>query len=259
MGKKFWQFLTKKRTIKNWGTVGSIALLLFFILGALAPALSDAKKSEEWIRNRSVMLFGAIGQCSGEQVRAPSGVDYILTAGHCADIAEDGNMWVKTENGQILSRRVIAEDPTADLLLVEGLPGMEGLPIADTISRFEHVRTFTHGKGLMTYKTDGWLVQSKEIKIPLWQGDTDDKQQMPDRCFMPKMGIISMETFFGPTTICYLDVFEIVTTAKIVPGSSGGMVVDDDGKLAGVASATDEYGFGYLVRLTDIQRFIRAY
>src|SRR5882724_5880489 len=116
MVKRLWLFLTTRRKFTGWGANASLALLAFFVIGAFLPASTSKHRSEEWVIQRSVMLFGASGQCSGEQMRAPSGIDYILSAGHCHDIAdESGNIWVKTEKGRILSRRVIAEDPLSDL------------------------------------------------------------------------------------------------------------------------------------------------
>jgi S1-C subfamily serine protease len=58
--------------------------------------------------------------------------------------------------------------------------------------------------------------------------------------------------------MCFLKVVEVATTAKVVPGSSGGMVVDDVGDLIGVVSASNG-DFGFLVRLQDIKNFLAKY
>ena len=68
-----------------------------------------------------------------------------------------------------------------------------------------------------------------------------------------------IDSLFEPMApLCLLSTQQFVTTAPIVPGSSGGMAVNDDNELVGIASATGE-GFHYFVRLCDIQKFLSGY
>lgn len=224
------------------------------ILGILLLALSAIHVnviSESEIKENVVKLTGARGLCSGEQVIAASGKTYILTAAHCKGLATDGSILVHTEDGRHLNRRIIMEDDRSDLLLLEGVPGLSGLSIASSLDRWEHERTYTHGRGFDTYRTDGMNVQDKQ-QVAFILGE-------PSTCLnMPKYRIVEMGSFFGITfQVCIMEMNESVTTAKIVPGSSGGPVVNDSGQLVGVASAGDNDGaFGYLVRLQDIQLFL---
>lgn len=213
-------------------------------------------KSESYIRARVVKLSSLHGMCSGEQVRAPSGVDYILTAGHCKGLALDDQILVTDAEGHELWRKIVAEDPASDLLLLEGLPGMKGLDIADSEQASEHVRTFTHGANLDTYKTEGEIIQTKEVKVPL---NVIDSEAAAAKCSgMPKFQIEHMETWIGTIDICALEADEVAASATIVPGSSGGMLVNDSGELVGVASCTDGQ-FGYFVTLRDIKAFLAGY
>lgn len=51
-----------------------------------------------------------------------------------------------------------------------------------------------------------------------------------------------------------------VTSAWVVMGSSGGMVVNDAGKLVGIMSAKDINGpFSYMINLSDIKAFTAGY
>lgn len=230
----------------------SIAAVLVLSLVSNAM-MASGESSDEDSKIKAVKLIGPKGgSCSGEQVRAPSGIDYILTAAHCKVLAKDNNIIVITEDGHRLQRRIIEEDINSDLLLLEGLPNLEGLKIAKTYHRGQHVRTFTHGRGLDTYKTEGNLIQMSTIDIII--GIMSDELD----CTMPKFRQVAVDTFFGRVDVCALHVEEVVTTAGIVPGSSGGMIVNDRGELVGVASASDGV-FGYLVKLTDIQKFIAGY
>ena len=57
-------------------------------------------------------------------------------------------------------------------------------------------------------------------------------------CTAPKNKIVDFIDFFSGQTlkVCVLDVQEVAMTAVIFPGSSGGMVVDDNGSLIGIVS-----------------------
>lgn len=213
-------------------------------------------RSEDWIRARVVKLSSPHGMCSGEQVRALSGVDYILTAGHCRALSYNDEITVTDSEGRTLQRKIIAEDRESDLLLLEGLPGLKGLDVANSSSLSEHVRTFTHGSNLNTFKTEGEIIEVKEIQIVtgiLSNSEDYDKCQS-----MPKYKVEKFQSWIGSVDVCTLKIEETTSSASITPGSSGGMLVDDSGELVGVASATDGH-FGYFVTLPDIRRFLNGY
>ncbi len=226
------------------------------LCGVMAIGLMACGPSEKSIRDKVVKLSGEHGMCSGEQVKAPSGDMYILTAGHCRTLEKDGSILVTKEDGTQLRRNVIAEDPNADLLLLEGLPNVEGLSIADNSYRRQDVRTFTHGRNFDTYKTSGVLIQQQKIQI-LNSIILDEKDEAA--CKDPKYKIMEVPIFFGFTIkACLLDVEEMATTAMIVPGSSGGAVVSNAGELVGVVSAGGDT-FGWLVPLSAIHVFLAGY
>lgn len=237
-----------KKVKKHWELWAAIGLLAVVVWAA-----SAGPSDEQWLRARSVKLVSKDGSCSGQQVHADSGVDYILSAGHCHMLADkNGNIKVLTESGKELLRRVIAEDPQSDLLLIEGLPGLEGIPLAKHSAPNQHIRTFTHGAGLATYKTEGAIIQDMNIKIlisPIFR--PSDAEEC---AAVPKQALVDL----GFIQACALDITETVASAQIIPGSSGGMAVDDSGALVGVASATDGK-MGYFVRLSDIRAFVNSY
>lgn len=213
-----------------------------------------ASPSDNYIRNRAVKITRGGGSCSGEQVRAPSGVDYILTAAHCRGLMdENGAFEIHTEDGKILNRQLVNEDVNSDLLLIEGLPGVRGLDIAKWAPMRSKVRTFTHGGGLDTYETHGVLIQYMIVQVPLMIV-TDEKTET----YCTSMPKYYMVEIMEGVNMCIMRTLEVVTTAGIVPGSSGGMVINYDGELVGVASATD-YKFGYIVPLPSIRNFLHNY
>ena len=208
--------------------------------------------SDAHIRSRIVRIGSDKGMCSGEQVRAPSGQDYILTAGHCNSLDNgNGTYNVKTEDGRTLVRRIVAEDPNSDLMLLEGLPDMKGLSIADMSWHGEKIKTYTHGRDLATFSTEGQLIQFELVDIPLFRLDSDTQIEKCNKT--PKL------KSFPEHGICALHVLEEVTTAFIAPGSSGGAAVNSVGELIGVASASDGQGFFYFVTLGDIKQFLNNY
>jgi hypothetical protein len=238
----------KQKPKKKMYIVAALAVLAYMFCGG---------KSEHSIKSNVVQLTSEHGSCSGESVRAPSGATYVLTAGHCRILATpEGKIMVHTEDGRKLERAIIAEDPESDLLLLEGIPGAKGLDLASRVYEGESIRTFTHGLAFKTYKTSGSLIQETEVRAPLRILETPaDEAECKS---MKKQKVAELDAIFFQVKVCMLDVMETVTNAMIVPGSSGGAVVDKNGDLVGVASAGDGH-FGFLVRLQDIKKFMADY
>lgn len=142
-------------------------------------------------KNKIVRIIKpGVGMCSGEQVRAPSGQDYILTAGHCRKLASSDNMFtIRTEDGKSIERKFIVEDPNSDLMLIEGLPGLEGIHIAPSSYAGEHITTLTHGDNLDTYSTKGELIQMQRITVPVTE--LNSKEDLDKCTSMPKNVVLT--------------------------------------------------------------------
>lgn len=233
--------------------LGYIAVVAAILSLGIGMSLMDGP-SDASLRDRVVKLVNDEGhQCSGEQVIAPSGVSYILTAAHCKVLERsDGQIEVINERGKHLLRRVLAESPSADLLLLEGMPAVKGIKIAKYSFFKEPVRTFTHGLGMDTYRTDGALIQEREIDVPIFP--IIDEASLVYCRSMPKFKMVEMME----GGYCMLSVSMTFSTAFIAPGSSGGMVVNDEGKLVGVVSAGG-MGYSIFVPLREIRAFLAGY
>lgn len=210
------------------------------------------------VQSQVVELKSEIGLCSGIQVQAKSGLTYILSAGHCNLLAKNGNILVITEDGRLLSRRVIIDDPHSDLMLLEGVPELRGLSVADEMRQGDNVHTYTHGNGFATYRTDGRFIDLVEVKFGAEPIDVKDCSRLPKYEPNPNYDPKDFWAHLFGEPPCYLHAIESAMTAQIVPGSSGGAVVNDNNELVGIASATDG-AFGYMVSLDDVQSLLKNY
>lgn len=227
---------------------------MFRLIGLfiVCTIFSGCSPSEKEIREKIVKIVGDKGLCSGEQVKGHSGKSYIITAAHCKDISSTDVYTVFRESGEKLKLRAIEEYEDNDLLLLEGLPGVEGLEVASNSFRNEKIWTYTHGGGLDTYITEGRQLQVQNVQI--FMGPVTDEKS----CQSSKYNIQDINSFFGSIRACMMKLRLMGTTAKVVPGSSGGAIVNYKGELVGVVSATDG-NFGYSVPIDSIQAFLAGY
>lgn len=224
-----------------------LLICLLMLLSACSP---DAKKNYAY--SRVVRLQGNGHGCSGEQVHAPSGRDYILTAGHCSVLADkDGYMVAIDENRDYHKVKIVEEDSKSDLLLLEGLPFVRGFDVAAGRSANQHVRTFTHGAGRDAYETEGVLLWDEHVKIGMDRPILSEKDAAT--CVGDKYEVVS--SIFGSE--CALSVTETASTAYTTFGSSGGVIVNDSDELVGVVSAGNGK-YSLFVMVSDIHNFLRS-
>lgn len=220
-----------------------LAIFLSFLL------VSCAHYSPGALKNKIVRVRGDQGMCTGEQVRAPSGKNYLLTAAHCLESKpHDGSFTVITEDGKTLQRKIIAEDPRSDLLLLEGLPSTEGLTLGYPLVRGDRVYTLTHGNDMDLYETSGAYVQIAAIPIPV--RPIESPEQAATCAALPK--------YIVADDLCVLTTYGNIVTATVIPGSSGGPVFNSKGGLVGVVTGGNST-FSLLVTLEDIKAFLNNY
>lgn len=206
--------------------------------------------TDSYSRDRVVMLKGANGQCTGVQVVAPSGLIYILTARHCEAILSNGRATAILENGRKATTIEIAIDPNSDLMLMTPVTA-DYLTIADSAMKYQRVHTMTHGNGLPSFRTDGALLEVKDIAIDIGPItniiDALNCQLKKDQVIIP-----------GEPPVCAKKLHSMASTAYVIPGSSGGPLLDAHNRVVGIASAT-RYGsiVSFFVTLSDIKRFLR--
>lgn len=201
-----------------------------------------AQSSDRYIRNRVFLLTNpGKGSCTGVQVVGiKSKKPVILTAAHCISILTDKKLIAVSEDGVKSVVELIAEDVNSDLMLLTSAND-KTIEMAKSVSLYQAVHTLTHGRGLPTYRTDGVALN---LEVPMMPIDGVDLKSCLS---MPKYSI----NLFG----CMLIAPELVTTAWIVPGSSGGPLLNARGQLIGIASGGTIHT-SIWVPISDVLKFL---
>ena len=192
------------------------ALLTILVLSSLVGNGEPPKL------DKSIVLMEGNGMaCTGFEIQAPSGREYLISAGHCAELADDqGSIMVHTEYDAIVMRRIIAVTPNADLLLMDPVPGLKPLQVADSYWYGERIWITGHGDALPLWTVTGNIVGE-----------------------LPTYGFI-----------------EMFCTAPAEPGHSGSPVYGKDGYVVGVLSVRAEGStMSGFVRLDDLKDFLKGY
>lgn len=209
------------------------------------------KRSDTYIRNRVLQLYGNNMYCSGISIKAPSGKVYILSAAHCREIAVDGKMSVRSENDVVNIVHIVDIDIEHDLMLLSSANNLS-VDVADKVSIHESIHTLTHGNHFPTYRTNGEMLEEREIMIPKGLIFTPEDEQ---KCLsVPYQRIVGG---WEGLNVCVQRLVMFMSTAKVVPGSSGGSALNAAGELIGIVSCTDGT-FSGLVPLRFIQDFLKT-
>lgn len=222
-----------------------IIVIAFIVL--LVPIVKF-NKSDLQVKKQVVKLLGQNGQCSGIRVKHNDKF-YVLSAAHCISLSNKGQIIAKSNDGKTEILQVIYEDIYSDLLVLSN-PRNEGVDIAESYRLNEKIYTMTHGGGKPSYRTDGELLNVEYVQIPIFEikgNEADCKVNQP------KFSIENIEYFIFRFKACVMSTYSINSTAKVVPGSSGGGVFNLSGELIGIVSATGDF-FSLFVRLDDIKR-----
>lgn len=208
----------------------------------------NGKSSDSYIRNRVVMLMGDQGGCSGIEITVPSNNHYILTARHCKGISSTDAMTATLENGRTKLVRIVDISKETDLMLLTPADG-RSITVAEKVDLYEHVHTLTHGGMQPTYRTDGEMLKPNDLEFPVFEIQSADDL---NKCMSVKGQHVSSMMFFQ---ICVSSIRLNMTTAMVIPGSSGGPVLNANGELVGIVSGTTGF-FSAIVPLEDIHAFL---
>lgn len=240
----------KKFRLRHWLIIVCISITYADYL------VHQYKASDNYIRDRVMLLTNGSESCTGIQVKAPSGNVYILSAAHCVDIFSSGEGKAVDENGKETIVNIIDIDVNHDLLLLNSV-SKKSINVAKKLTdKHQHVHTITHGRAYPSYRTDGELLMETITNITLFEIESQEEY---DKCHDIGGEVIGRDykdMMFSTSEYCSKKYELYDTTAAIVGGSSGGPFLNDSGELIGIASASDNV-FSRMVSLHNIHDFLR--
>lgn len=264
-----------KSLLKECAKLGLVAALVLSLAGlvALAPQIHRSYLRNK-VGSRVVKIVkldekGRVrGGGTGFAIKAPSGENYLLTNAHVCE-AFKGSPEIKAQlpDGTIIPRRILEISENTDLCLAEGLPGVEGLSVADDApKKGQIVNVVGHPRLKPLTLSMGELIGLQEVSILaglIGDGSQEAKDAgwlTEEDCQKPKNKIMEFETIFGTIKACMISVLAYQTSAVALPGNSGSPAVDMWGNVVGVLFAGDsEVHWGMLVTLKDVKDFLKVY
>lgn len=259
-------------------TVGIICLIGIAVLKA--PEMHN-KFYHAKVASKVYMIRDSYnsGGGTGFAVKAPSGASYILTNDHVCGVSADGRTVLVTDgNDNSMRRQIIAHDENSDLCLIEGLPGVEGLPVAWFAPSIGDTLTVVGHPHLMpTHVSQGELTGSGDLTIVLGpisvvNPQTGQVEQIAanrggitaEQCSMKKNSIVDIDMDLMivvlKVKLCLLTVKDSYYTSVIIfPGNSGSPVVNFWGNVEGVAFAGNDTNWGRMVPIQDVKSFLKNY
>lgn len=193
---------------------------------------------------------------TGIHINSPHGNTYILTNAHVCGVGKNGIVYVTSEEGVTIPRRIIESSDFTDLCLVEAMPGYNGLSLGSEPSIGDINAIIGHPRLMPTTVSRGELIGTAEMDV----FDHEMTDNVDDKCDLPKNKIIELSSFFGLVKICVIHINAYITNIVILPGNSGSPMINKYGNLVGLAFASDgEAHWGSVITLNDIKEFISPY
>jgi S1-C subfamily serine protease len=269
--------LTLKLAARIAVTMTSLACLVY--VAARAPEMHGY-----WIRSKvgakSYLIYEPkVGGGSGFAITAPSGETYIVTNDHVCAVSRDSySVMVKDEDDNRMRRRIIARSERSDLCLIEGMPGIEGLSVANFAPSIgQIIASVGHPAGYDTTMSRGEVIMRRDVgiaegPISVINPRTGKEEAIPaeeggiteEQCSLPKNRIVVEDVpffwFVLKVKMC-ITVTEgaYFTNMLIQPGSSGSPVVNFFGNVVGVVFASDQAGWGVTISHKDLVDFLKPY
>lgn len=228
--------------------ISQLALCAFILFAAFEAPYVHKKYIRNIAEESTVQLYGEKGTGSGSHV-VFNDKTVILTNRHVCELADSkGNIEVERVDGSRIKRKVIKKDSKHDLCIVEAIPNVEGLSLANSMDIGETIYTLGHPRGDKLNVASGEYFANETIQLE--KGFEEDGS-----C---KGKIEKIDFFFLQIDLC-TDFFESVQfSTPTYPGNSGSPIVNKYGNLVAVVFAgnpqVENMGFG--VPLSYVKDFL---
>lgn len=235
--------------LNNIGNVGLafFAGFLIFMFAMKAPQIHS-----NWIRNKVgsqvVMIVNEAhtGGGTGFAVQTPHGQTLTLTNSHICAMGD--NIYAKLREDRYFPLHKLEVSQKTDLCLLEGVPGLSGIKVADDVYIGQELGLVGHPELMPLTLSKGELIGYDNRQVVMdFQGCKEENEQYK-----------TVITIFGP--LCVRTVYSGLTTIVALPGNSGSPTVDFMGHLVGVLFAGGgEASWGLIIPLKDVKEFLRDY
>lgn len=228
-----------------------------YVIGTYTARHQEQKESDflnEEVSTRVVTIMDTEqkkGGGTGFFVNTPSGNTFILTNNHVCGLANDaGTVLIDGE----YYAHVVSNSPDHDLCLISNPLNNEGVDVDVTSRDGQNIYVIGHPLLEPLSIVKGQISGTITAKILLGYNLPCDGKNETKILADPD----SLAAAFGITSACVRSYEAQATTCNILPGNSGSPVVNEDGKVVGVAFAgrEDGPGRGYIVPLSYVQKFL---
>jgi len=228
-------------------------------LSLLGTASYGILKAPEWhgeyirrkVGSQVVMLTDKSGERGGTgfQLQMPSGEVLTMTNAHVCELESLGQIYAR-QGRRIHPMTILEKSKKADLCLLNGIPKMTGLEVADSLTVGQEMGVVGHPALMPLAVSRGHLLGYKEVAILINEGVCKEEGEMYK----------TIEDDWGP--LCVEQFNAGLTTVVVLGGNSGSPVVDFYGNVVGVLFAghgPSGGNWGIIVPLSALKEFIKDY
>jgi len=267
-----------------------IMLIVFIsLLSACSGVMTgDFSSLHSSNKDKVFKMYNSNGTGTGFVIRAPSGVNYIVTNAHVC--GNDTTMGVQVGK-RIVQRDVVDKNWAYDLCLVENLPTNPSGLLMGKVKAGDEIAILGHPRGTPLVLASGYAGITERMDIPAGDEEAREKKRKAtwvkkwqlqykhgnrakrDRlkkirykvsssyCSKKGMKLNKYRDWMGQTkTYCTRSVKETYTSIIVIGGNSGSPIFNRSGLVVGVANLTQNpHHFGIMIPSRSLKRFLKIH